>query len=180
MWKLNIDYDLIFVLLLFSQSFHHWKGIKMMVLYILFCWFFVGTGFFSLLTQTLFCVVAAPGVVPSLFNPAIWVGVLFYFVLSCWFLAVASTSNFVYNEQNRRKTNTIAKYVIILCFFPMLFVDHMHIICHAAKSIWASVNYLWDCNSFMTYSPIYFVLNGLVMQLGKDTGKGLWTKFLLN
>jgi len=79
--------------------------------------------------------VAALLIVPHLFQLAIWIGLMFYLVLSCCFLAVASTSNFVSNEQNRRKTNTIAKYVIILCIFSMLFADHMHIISNAAKSI---------------------------------------------
>lgn len=45
-----------------------------------------------------------------------------YFVLRYCFLAVAPSSNFVHNEQNRRKTNTIVKYVIILCIFSMLFL----------------------------------------------------------
>lgn len=131
---------------------------------VLFCCLFVcwlGLGVFPL-PRPLFCVVAVLLIVPGLFQPAIWIGFMFYFVLSCCFLAVASISNFVHNEQNRRKTNRIAKYVIILCIFSMLFADHMHIICSAAKSIWASVNYLWDCNSFMIYFPIYFDLNGLV------------------
>lgn len=53
------------------------------VFFILFRCLFVGPGFFSLLTQTLFCVVVAPGIVPGLFSPAVWIGILFYFVLSC-------------------------------------------------------------------------------------------------
>lgn len=97
MWELKINNYLIFVLLLFSQSFHHWKGIKMRVSFILFSCLLLGSGFFSLLTQTLFCVVAAPGIVPSLFNSTVWVGILFYFALRCWFLTVASTSSFVRN-----------------------------------------------------------------------------------
>lgn len=49
----------------------------MRVFFILFYCLFVGSGFFSLLTQTHFCVVAAPGVVPSLFNQVAWIGVSF-------------------------------------------------------------------------------------------------------
>lgn len=77
------------------------------------------------LPKLLFCGVAALLTVPNLFQLVIWMGFLFYFVLSCCFLAVASTSNFVHNEQNRRKTNTIAKYVIIFCIFSMVFAHHL-------------------------------------------------------
>lgn len=45
---------------------------------------------------------------------------------------------------------TIAKYAMILCIFSRLFVDHMRIICHAAKSIWASV--------FGTVTPLWSIL----------------------
>lgn len=176
MAELNTEYDW-FLFCFFKLIFSSFSSLMTALENEGFLWFCFC---FFPLPRPLFCVVGALLIVPILFQPAIWIGFMFYFVLSCCFLAVASTSNFVHNEQNRRKTNTIAKYVIILCIFSMLFADHMHIICSAAKSIWASVNYLWDCNSFMVYFPIYFDLNGLVVQLGEGTGKGLWTKFLLN
>lgn len=57
MWELKINNNLIFVLIWFSQTFHHWKSIKMRVFFILFCCLFACSVwvFFSPDSNSLLC-----------------------------------------------------------------------------------------------------------------------------